>query len=63
MSPVTVYVPRDAAALAAGADAVARAVADEAARRGLKVDEAAPRGLEAGEAGRVRVVRNGSRGL
>lgn len=63
MSPVTVYVPRDAAALAAGADAVGRAVADEAARRGLKVDEAAPRGLEAGEAGRVRVVRNGSRGL
>ena len=47
MSTVTVYVPRDAAALAAGADAVAEAVRAEAARRGHP----------------VRVVRNGSRGL
>ena len=47
MSTVTVYVPRDAAALAAGADEVAAAMATEAARRGLEVN----------------VVRNGSRGL
>ncbi len=43
----TVFVPRDSAALAAGAEAVARAIADEAARRGEP----------------VRMVRNGSRGL
>ena len=47
MSDVTVYVPRDAAALAAGADEVAAAIAAEAARRGRA----------------VRIVRNGSRGL
>jgi len=35
--PVTVYIPRDAAALSAGADAVADAVAAEAARRGQPV--------------------------
>ncbi|WP_034412323.1 formate dehydrogenase beta subunit [Derxia gummosa] len=42
-----VYVPRDSAALAVGADAVAKAIADEAHKRGLE----------------VRIVRNGSRGL
>jgi formate dehydrogenase iron-sulfur subunit len=47
MSAVTLYVPRDSAALALGADAVAQAILAEAARRG--------------EA--VRLVRNGSRGL
>jgi formate dehydrogenase iron-sulfur subunit len=46
-APTTVYVPRDAAALAVGADDVARAIETEAARRGQA----------------VRVVRNGSRGL
>lgn len=44
---VTVYVPRDSAALAVGADQVARRIADEAARRGAD----------------VQLVRNGSRGL
>jgi formate dehydrogenase iron-sulfur subunit len=44
---VTVYVPRDSAALAVGADRVARRIADEAARRGFD----------------VHLVRNGSRGL
>lgn len=44
---VTVYVPRDAAALAAGADAVAAAI-EQGARAGRKA---------------VQVVRNGSRGL
>jgi formate dehydrogenase iron-sulfur subunit len=44
---VTVYVPRDAAALAVGADDVAAAVEREAAARGLP----------------VRLVRNGSRGM
>jgi formate dehydrogenase iron-sulfur subunit len=43
----TVYVPRDSAALAAGAERVARRIAQEAAARGLD----------------VRLVRNGSRGL
>ncbi|TNF59886.1 MAG: formate dehydrogenase beta subunit [Burkholderiales bacterium] len=47
MSPVTLYVPRDAAALAAGADEVAAAIAAQAQRRGQA----------------VQVVRNGSRGL
>ncbi|HTJ98663.1 MAG TPA: NADH-quinone oxidoreductase subunit NuoF [Bordetella sp.] len=46
-SNVTVYVPRDAAALAVGADEVVRAIQDEAARRGQA----------------VRIIRNGSRGL
>jgi formate dehydrogenase iron-sulfur subunit len=46
-APITVYVPRDAAALAVGADDVARAIEAEAARRGHA----------------VRIVRNGSRGL
>jgi formate dehydrogenase iron-sulfur subunit len=44
---VTVYVPRDSAALAVGAQPVARAIEAEAARRGAA----------------VRLVRNGSRGL
>jgi len=47
MNTVTLWVPRDAAALAAGADEVAAAIAAEAAHRGLP----------------VRIVRNGSRGL
>lgn len=46
-SPVTVYVPCDAAALAVDADEVAHAIQTEAARRGRV----------------VRIVRNGSRGL
>jgi len=44
---VTVYVPRDSAALAVGAERVARRIAVEAAARGID----------------VQVVRNGSRGL
>lgn len=47
MSAIQVFVPRDSAALAAGADAVAQAIADQAAARGQL----------------VQVVRNGSRGL
>jgi formate dehydrogenase iron-sulfur subunit len=42
-----IFVPRDAAAKALGADALARAVLDEAARRGIPVE----------------LVRNGSRGM
>ncbi|WP_213954763.1 formate dehydrogenase beta subunit [Variovorax sp. dw_954] len=44
---ITVYIPRDSAALAVGADRVARRIAEEAAARGLD----------------IRIVRNGSRGL
>ena len=44
---ITVYVPRDSAALAVGADEVAAALQEQAARRGAK----------------VTLVRNGSRGL
>lgn len=47
MIPVTLYVPRDAAALAAGADAVVRAIESEALRREQPVS----------------IIRNGSRGL
>ena len=47
MSVVTVYVPRDSAALAAGADEVAQALQQACAQRGLAVN----------------LVRNGSRGL
>ena len=47
MSLTRIYVPRDAAALSLGAEAVAHAIATEAARRGLD----------------VQIVRNGSRGL
>ncbi|MBD8653225.1 NADH-quinone oxidoreductase subunit NuoF [Rhizobium sp. CFBP 13726] len=44
---VTIFVPRDAAALALGADRVAKAIAEEIDSRGLD----------------VRLVRNGSRGM
>src|SRR5690554_3076278 len=44
---VTLFVPRDSAALAVGADKVAAAIAREAASRGID----------------VRIVRNGSRGM
>ena len=44
---ITIYVPCDAAALSVGADAVAKAIAEEAARRKLA----------------VHIVRNGSRGM
>jgi len=47
VTPVTVYVPGDASACSVGADATARALEAEAAKRGRA----------------VRVVRNGSRGL
>jgi len=47
MSAVTVYVPRDSAALAVGADEVAAALQAECARRGIALN----------------LVRNGSRGL
>ncbi|HEY4065359.1 MAG TPA: NADH-ubiquinone oxidoreductase-F iron-sulfur binding region domain-containing protein [Burkholderiaceae bacterium] len=46
-APVTVYVPRDSAALAVGADEVAAALQAECARRGLAIE----------------LIRNGSRGL
>jgi formate dehydrogenase iron-sulfur subunit len=44
---ITIYVPRDTTALACGAEAVARAIASEAEKRGID----------------IRIVRNGSRGL
>ncbi|MDE2371316.1 MAG: formate dehydrogenase [Burkholderiales bacterium] len=47
MSATRIYVPRDSAALAAGADETAAAIAAECARRALAVE----------------IVRNGSRGL
>jgi formate dehydrogenase iron-sulfur subunit len=47
MSAVTIYVPRDSAALAVGADEVAATLRAECARRGLTVN----------------LVRNGSRGM
>ncbi|WP_297109816.1 NADH-quinone oxidoreductase subunit NuoF [uncultured Devosia sp.] len=47
MSTTTIFVPRDAAALALGADAVERAIAGQIAARGLS----------------AKIVRNGSRGL
>ena len=46
-TPVTIYIPRDAAALSLGAEAVAKAVAKAASASGNA----------------VRIVRNGSRGL
>lgn len=46
-APITVYVPRDSAALAVGADAVADTLQAECARRGIALN----------------IVRNGSRGL
>ncbi|UHL62643.1 NADH-quinone oxidoreductase subunit NuoF [Paralcaligenes sp. KSB-10] len=45
--PIRIFVPRDTTALAVGADAVAQAIAQEAARRQIS----------------VQIVRNGSRGL
>ncbi|MGF6412081.1 hypothetical protein OKW37_003751 [Paraburkholderia sp. MM5482-R2] len=42
-----IYVPRDSSALALGADALAEAIASEAARRGIAIE----------------LIRNGSRGL
>lgn len=47
MGTQRIFIPRDSAAIAVGADAVARAVAHEAEARGLQVE----------------IVRNGSRGL
>ena len=47
MSATVVYVPRDSGALSLGAEAVATAIATEAARRGIELE----------------VIRNGSRGL
>jgi len=47
MSSIKIYVPRDSAALALGADAVAAAIATQAQQRGLNIE----------------LVRNGSRGL
>ena len=47
MSPVTVYVPRDSAALSVGADQVVAAIGREARQRGLEIN----------------FVRNGSRGM
>jgi len=47
MNGTTLYVPRDSAALAVGADSVARRIAQEAEARGIA----------------VRIVRNGSRGM
>ncbi|MCZ0732883.1 formate dehydrogenase beta subunit [Phreatobacter sp. AB_2022a] len=46
-TPITIFVPVDAAALSVGADAVAAAIAREAAARGLD----------------VAIIRNGSRGM
>ncbi len=43
---VKIYIPRDAAALALGADKVAKAIAQQVANRGLE----------------AQIVRNGSRG-
>ena len=43
----TIFVPGDTAALALGADAVATAISEEAARRGIA----------------IKLVRNGSRGM
>ncbi len=47
MSTLTIYVPRDAAAVSVGADRVAEAIRAEATRRGID----------------VRLIRNGSHGL
>jgi len=54
--PITIYVPRDAAALAVGAEALVAAIEREAARR-----EAV--GQQATGQPSLRIVRNGSRGL
>ena len=47
MPPVTIFVPRDAAALSLGAEDVARAIVAEAASRAIE----------------IRLVRNGTRGM
>jgi len=47
MSGVKIFVPRDATALALGAEATARAIVDEATQRGIEIE----------------LVRNGSRGM
>ena len=47
MSVVTVYVPRDSAAIALGANEVAAAISGDAEKRGIEID----------------IVRNGSRGM
>jgi len=47
MSAIRIYVPCDSAALSVGADDVARALSEEAARRGLAIE----------------LIRNGSRGM
>ncbi|HEX7914698.1 formate dehydrogenase beta subunit [Rudaea sp.] len=47
MSAVKIFVPRDATALALGAEATARAIVDEAKKRGVEIE----------------LVRNGSRGM
>jgi len=47
MSGVKIFVPRDATALALGAEATARAIVDEAKQRGIEIE----------------LVRNGSRGM
>eukprot|EP01037_Dinobryon_pediforme_P033112 gene33112-38396_t len=46
-APIIVYVPRDSAAIALGADAVAAAIVEQAQQRGVD----------------IRLVRNGSRGM
>jgi formate dehydrogenase iron-sulfur subunit len=46
-SPITLYIPRDAAALSVGAERVVKAIADEAKKRGVD----------------IKIIRNGSRGM
>ncbi|MBP5857524.1 formate dehydrogenase [Marivibrio halodurans] len=46
-APLTIYVPRDSAALSVGADATAAAIGREAAARGID----------------IKIIRNGSRGM
>ena len=46
-SPITVYIPRDAAALSVGAERVVKAMQDEAKKRGVE----------------IKIIRNGSRGM
>ena len=46
-SPITLYIPRDAAALSVGAERVVKAIQDEAKKRSVD----------------VKIIRNGSRGM
>ena len=46
-SPITIYIPRDAAALSVGAERVVKAMQDEAKKRGVD----------------LKIIRNGSRGM